>query len=116
MDLKRVKLLHTAAWLFLSSCIVFMPVAALQHRFRWAIALGSVVVLEGVVLIVNGWRCPLTDIAARYTEDRADNFDIYLPVWMARHNKTVCTTIYVLGILVSLWTYFTQVFPPSLVR
>jgi hypothetical protein len=29
-------------------------------------------------------RCPLTGIAARYTDDRRDNFDIYLPPWLAR--------------------------------
>ncbi len=31
------------------------------------------------VLAANGGRCPLSDLAARYTDERASNFDIYLP-------------------------------------
>ena len=31
----------------------------------------------------------MTDLASRYTEERADNFDIYLPLWLARHNKLI---------------------------
>jgi hypothetical protein len=39
----------------------------------------------------------LADLAARYTMDRAENFDIYLPLWLARHNKTIFGTIFVAG-------------------
>ena len=62
------------------------------------------VLLECVVLAVNHCRCPLTDVAARYTDDRAPNFDIYLPVWLARYNKQVFGTLFVAGLLVFLWS------------
>jgi hypothetical protein len=39
----------------------------------------AVVSVEVLILIANGWRCPLTAVAARYTDDKRDNFDIYLP-------------------------------------
>ena len=57
------------------------------------------VFLEVIVLIVNGMRCPLTGVAARYTDDRRDNFDIFLPEWIARHNKFIFGTLYLLGSL-----------------
>ena len=41
------------------------------------------------MLAVNHMRCPLTDLAARYTVNREDNYDIYLPPWLARHNKQI---------------------------
>ncbi len=41
-----------------------------------------------------------TDLAARYTEDRRGNFDIYLPVWLARQNKTIFGTLFLAGGLV----------------
>jgi hypothetical protein len=37
-------------------------------------------------------------LAARYTEERHDNFDIYLPLWLARHNKLIFGVLYCLGI------------------
>jgi hypothetical protein len=80
-----------------------MPVAAWRNHFGWASILASIVLVESVVLLANGWRCPLTDIAARYTADRSDNFDIYLPVWLARHNKTLFGTIFAVGLVFVIW-------------
>ena len=48
---------------------------------------------------MNRWRCPLTAVAARYTEDRRDNFDIYLPQWLARHNKVIFGALYCAGVV-----------------
>jgi hypothetical protein len=48
-------------------------------------------------------RCPLTDVAARYTTARQDNFDIFLPLWLARWNKVVFGSLYAIGILVATW-------------
>ena len=52
-----------------------------------------------LVLVFNRWRCPLTDIAAQYTDDRRDNFDIYLPLWLARYNKHIFGWLFVLGLI-----------------
>jgi hypothetical protein len=41
-------------------------------------------------------------MAARYTDDRADNFDIYLPLWLARYNKHVFGFLFVAGEIVVL--------------
>jgi hypothetical protein len=46
---------------------------------------------------MNRCRCPLTDVAARHTDARADNFDIYLPLWLARWNKTIFGTLFFVG-------------------
>ena len=37
--------------------------------------LAGIVLLEVAVLLINGWRCPLTIVAERYTTDRRHNFD-----------------------------------------
>jgi len=70
-----IKLVHTAIWRFFAGCIAAIPAAAAQNRSR----------------------CPLTDPASRYTEERTDNFDIYLPLWLARYNKTIFGTIFAAG-------------------
>ena len=64
------------------------------------------VLIEVVVPAVNGWRCHLTSVAACYTEDRRGNFDIYLPEWLARHNKLIFGALCVAGIATTLarWT------------
>jgi hypothetical protein len=62
----------------------------------------SVVAIEVLVLLFNRFKCPLTAVAARYTPDREDNFDIYLPLWLARNNKLIFGALYVAGIAYTL--------------
>ena len=100
--LRLVKLLHTAVWLLFVLCIVAIPLLGGLGRFRPAAWLVGIVMGEVLVLAFNGIRCPLTGIAARYTTDRRDNFDIYLPLWLARHNTSVFGTLFVLGSLFTL--------------
>ncbi len=87
--LRAVKLVHSFAWLIFASSIVTIGPLALTGNSAMAQRLSALVSIECLVLLANGMRCPLTAIAAKYTDDRRDNFDIYLPLWLARHNKTV---------------------------
>jgi hypothetical protein len=95
--LTSVKLLHTLIWAFLAGCILVLPVLAVRSRFRWAAIITIVVLLECAVLAINRGRCPLSDLAARYTADRASNFDIYLPNWLAEHNKLIFGLLFLAG-------------------
>jgi hypothetical protein len=94
-----VKLVHTFVWAFFAGCIVTIPVVAWHGQFTMVLVLAGIVLVEVAVLILNRWRCPLTSVASRYTNDRADNFDIFLPVWLARHNKVVFGWLYVVGLI-----------------
>ncbi len=97
--LRAIKFLHTSVWAGFVGCIVAIPVLAQQQRFRLAAILALIVLGEVVVLAINRWRCPLTPIAARYTEDRRANFDIYLPEWLARYNKAIFGPLYFAGVV-----------------
>lgn len=96
--LRLIKLVHTVVWAVFAGCIFAIPVLTAQGRFRGAAVLAAIVLAEVIVLAVNRWRCPLTSIAGRYTDDRRANFDIYLPEWLARYNKEIFGTLYVAGV------------------
>ncbi len=106
--LTGIKLLHTLVWAFLALSILALPVVAVIRRFRWAATLTGIVLLECGVLALNGGKCPLTDLAARLTSNRAHNFDIYLPNWLAQHNKVVFAVLFVAGELVVLGYWLTE--------
>jgi hypothetical protein len=103
--LAAVKLLHTAVWALLAGSILVLPVLALLRQFRWAFIITALVICECGALAANRGRCPLTDLAARFTDDRADNFDIYLPNWLARYNKVIFGTLFTLNELIVLWCW-----------
>ena len=94
-----VKSLHTVIWALFVACILAIPILVLAERPRLALALIGIVAIEVLIIVFNWWRCPLTDVAARYTADRRDNFDIYLPVWLARYNKAIFGTLFFAGVL-----------------
>lgn len=100
--LVAIRLLHTIAWAFFASCVVLISPAAVTGRVDIAVLLIGAVTVEVLVLALNGWRCPLTAIAARYTAERRDNFDIYPPLRLARYNKEIFGALFVAGILLTV--------------
>jgi hypothetical protein len=100
--LQTVKAVHTLAWAFFAGCIVAIPFASYARNFSAAFVLIAIVLLEVLILAINGWRCPLTDVAARYTADRTDNFDIFLPLTLARYNKLIFGSLFVAAFVYTL--------------
>lgn len=103
-----VKTVHSVVWVFFVLCIAAVPVLTLSGRLGAAAWFAGIVLAEVLVLALNRWTCPLTPVAARYTEDRRDNFDIFLPEWLARHNKTVFGSLYLAGLLLLLVTWIAR--------
>jgi hypothetical protein len=97
-----IKLLHTAIWALLAACTLALPITGLIRRFDLAVIITAIIALECAALALNKGRCPLTNLAAEFTAERADNFDIYLPNWIARYNKQIFGFLFIAGELVVL--------------
>jgi hypothetical protein len=100
-----IKLLHTIVWAAFVACIGGIYGFSSAARFGWALALIGIVLGEVLVLVVNRMQCPLTPLAARFTDDRRPNFDIYLPEWLAKYNQEVFGSLYLGGILYALFMW-----------
>jgi len=99
-----IKLLHTFVWGVLVVAILTIIYAGLFDRvntFVW-FCIGAVV-LEAIVLFVCKWRCPLTLLAGKYADQKHVGFDIYIPNWLAKHNKTIFTSLFLFGLVLVLW-------------
>jgi hypothetical protein len=90
-----VKLLHTVIWAF----FVTIPIYGYAGDFFISGILIGIVMLEVFILAINKFRCPLSNIAARYTDDRKENFDIYIPIWLAKRNKQLFGGLFLVGLL-----------------
>jgi uncharacterized membrane protein len=100
--LRAVKVAHTIVWAIFAGSIVALPIAAFHQRMGLALVLISLVMVEVLILVANKFRCPLTNVAARFTADRSDNFDIYLPLWVARYNKQIFGSLFLIGLVYTL--------------
>ncbi len=102
-----IKTVHTIIWSVMSVAIFYILYAGIMHIHNMMVLFAIALVCgEVVVLILNKWTCPLTPMAQKYTSDRNDNFDIYLPAWIARHNKIIFGTIFVVGLLLLAADWF----------
>lgn len=97
-----VKTAHTFVWALFAGSIIATPVCTYLTKFIVSFILICIVLFEVLILALNKFKCPLTGIAARYTSDRKDNFDICLPLWLAKYNKKIFGTLYIAGIFYTI--------------
>ncbi|KAB3538538.1 hypothetical protein F8154_01800 [Alkaliphilus pronyensis] len=99
-----IKLIHTVIWIFYVFIIGYILYAGINNKIDifLFIAIG-LVVLEGIVLLAFKWKCPLTVLGYKYTDNREIGFDIFLPKWVAKNNKVIFTAIFVVGLLITLY-------------
>jgi hypothetical protein len=104
--LRMVKLLHTAVWVFFNVVIFYFLYAVLVNKIDiWVWICLGFIILEGLILIAFKSVCPITLIARKYSDSQQDNFDIYLPNWLARHNKLIYTSIVILAIFILIYRF-----------
>ena len=102
MKLFAIKLTHTLIFLFLSGCILYTIYCGIKGITNTALWLAMfATVIEVVVYIGNGARCPLTRLAQKYGDVRGDDFiaDIFLPEWFVPFIVPLCTVLAVGGFL-----------------
>ena len=102
--LTLIKTIHTAIWIFYNVVIFYLLYAVIAGKIdKWIwIGLG-VFLIEAIVLLIFKMKCPLTIIARRYSDSGKDNFDIYIPNWLAKHNKMIYLSILVIIILILIY-------------
>ena len=99
-----IKTIHTLIWIFFNIVIFYMLYAVLTNNLNKWLWIGySLFVLEGITLLAFKFFCPLTILARKYSNSNRENFDIYLPNWLAKYNKLIYTSI--LGVIFVLTIY-----------
>jgi hypothetical protein len=107
--LTLIKIIHTAIWIFFNGVIFYMLYAAIVRKFDIWLWMGfGFVCLEGLTLLAFKSHCPLNLLARQYTNSTQDNFDIYLPSWLAKYTKLIYTTIFGIICIVTLYQILNQ--------
>ena len=102
--LAQIKLIHTAIWIFFNLVIFYLLYAVIKNKIDMWIWIGlGLFLIEGIVLLIFKMKCPLTIIARKYSSSAKDNFDIYLPNWLAKHNKIIYISILTLIIIILVY-------------
>ncbi|MEI9810490.1 MAG: hypothetical protein WDO16_22920 [Bacteroidota bacterium] len=91
-------------WVFFNIVIFYMLYAVLNNKLDTWFWLGyGLVGIEAAVLLFFKNICPLTILARRYSDSTKDNFDIYLPNWLARFTKPIYTVIMMIIVIITAY-------------
>lgn len=94
-----VKSGHTVIFLGMAACVFHILYAGLTGSVSTLTMISIAVILfEGLVLLVNRGRCPLTDLAESLGSEHGSVSDIFLPAWFTPHIPAVFSTLFVIGL------------------
>jgi hypothetical protein len=105
--LTLIRTLHTIIWLVMTLSVFYIGYSVIMMKFDTFFYISLVLIAsEIIVIVINSWKCPLTSIARRHTDDEAPNFDIFLPRFIAEYNKEIFTVILLIILVLYLVNRF----------
>ena len=105
--LSIIKLGHTLIWVFFNVVLFYLMYAVVSGNINTWVWLGiGLILFEGIILLLFNMACPLTILARKYSGSTKANFDIYLPEWLARYNKQIYSTFFLVILLILLYRVF----------
>lgn len=103
----HVKLIHTFIFWLFSGCVLYALFSGIADRITtWTWIAVGLILLEGVILALSGWTCPLTILAEKLGAARGAVSDIFLPKWFADRIFPICGTMYGVAILLIILRVF----------
>lgn len=104
ITLFQIKLLHTIIFWILSLCTVYALYSGVADRITmWTWIAVVLLLVESVILVASGWRCPLTILAERRGALQGAVADIFLPKWLADRIFPICGTMYAVALGLIVW-------------
>jgi hypothetical protein len=96
-----IKTVHTVAFVLLSALLlVFLYDVAVDRTTALTWTAIALFCAEGVILVVNGGRCPLTTYAERLGSPHGQITDLFLPKWFADRVFKFYTVAFVAALVV----------------
>lgn len=98
-----IKTVHTLVFFGLTVANLIVFYYAVTGRTSVLLWVSLVLVaIEGVVLVANGWKCPLRIYAERLGAEDGSVTDIFLPKWLAERIFPICGGLLALSALIFL--------------
>ncbi len=90
-----IKFIHTIIFLVLSMCVGIVLYTSITDNITSVTWISFIIILiEGAVLAISGWKCPLTKYAEELGATNGTVTDIFLPKWFADRTFLICGIIF----------------------
>jgi hypothetical protein len=94
-----IKAVHSLIFLGMAASILYTFYSGLTGRISRLTGMSIVSVIgEGLVLLLNHMRCPLTDLVENLGTEHGSVSDIFLPEWFAERIPVLFTPPFAVGV------------------
>ena len=95
-----IKLLHTVIFIIMSAGVFFILYCGIAGVKNFLLViLIALILVEGFVLFLNKFECPLTTLAKKYDDQLERYTDIFLPRWFTPFVVPVFTALFLIGLI-----------------
>jgi hypothetical protein len=103
-----VKFIHSILFWLMVFCLFYILYCAIARTYDWTLltAIG-IIIIEGLSLAFNHWRCPLTTLAEKYGAKNGAVTHIFLPKLCARYVFKFSMVLFAIEIIWLGISYFT---------
>jgi len=101
-----VKSVHILLFIFMTLCVIYILFSSITKTYHWTlfIAIGAVLI-EGIILMLNHWQCPLTNLAKKHGDEKGSVTDIFFPAWFVPHVFKTYAVLFVVGLVLLAVNY-----------
>ena len=87
--------------------LLYILYCAITRTYNWILLLALIaIMINGLALLLNHMRCPLTTLAEKLGAEKGSVTDIFLPQWMARNVFRVSTVLFTAELVLLALGYF----------
>jgi len=102
-----IKLIHSIIFFIMVICLFYVLYGAFTRTYNVILLIAlAAIFLEGLVLLLNRWQCPLTNLAKRYGDETGTITDIFLPAWLSPHTFKIFGALLAIGLVMLGFGYF----------
>lgn len=102
-----IRFVHIVIFIFLMGCLAFALYSVISNRITsWTWIALLLIFLEGLVLMIFNWRCPLTIWAENRGAENGSVADYFLPKALADHLFLVYGIAYAITVVLVLVRWF----------
>ncbi len=102
-----IKVVHSLLFFLIAVSTFYVFVTAALDQINpvtwWAF---GVVIVEGLALLLNDWRCPLTDLAEHQGAEVGSVADLFLPKWLSDYLFPIFGVVFAITCLLLVWRLF----------
>ncbi len=95
-----IKLIHTTIFLLMSACVFYILYSGITKNYYWTVFLAiGAIFIEGIIVILNNWQCPLTNLARKYGDEKGLVTDMFFPKWFVPYVFQSCSVLFAIGLI-----------------